>query len=262
MGLFNKNLCPICGEPVKGIAYVKIKDGIKLCTNCSGKIHMEQSMLPFQSIDNIKEHLSYREKNLYTFHNFTTTNEIKCGNGVFREDANIKKWYYSFMKNPTNPPIFNYNEINDYDLSEDGEQIVKGGLGAAVTGGIIFGGVGAIVGSNIGKKKSKTIISSMKLRISLNNKYVNHLQIELIPFGSNVKTESISYNMYKQQALNAISFLDNLCSKNDMEKSSINSSHISSTSGADEILKYKDLLDSGIITQQEFDAKKKQILGL
>ena len=33
-------------------------------------------------------------------------------------------------------------------------------------------------------------------------------------------------------------------------------------SGADEILKYKSLLDSGIITQAEFDAKKKQILNL
>lgn len=34
------------------------------------------------------------------------------------------------------------------------------------------------------------------------------------------------------------------------------------TSNADELKKYKDLLDSGIITQEEFDAKKKQLLGL
>lgn len=32
-------------------------------------------------------------------------------------------------------------------------------------------------------------------------------------------------------------------------------------SGADEILKYKQLMDSGIITQEEFEAKKKQILN-
>lgn len=31
---------------------------------------------------------------------------------------------------------------------------------------------------------------------------------------------------------------------------------------ADELKKYKELLDSGIITQEEFDTKKKQILGL
>lgn len=37
---------------------------------------------------------------------------------------------------------------------------------------------------------------------------------------------------------------------------------IDKQSDADELKKYKDLLDSGIITQEEFDAKKKQILGL
>lgn len=31
---------------------------------------------------------------------------------------------------------------------------------------------------------------------------------------------------------------------------------------ADKLKKYKDLLDSGVITQEEFDAKKKQLLGL
>lgn len=33
-------------------------------------------------------------------------------------------------------------------------------------------------------------------------------------------------------------------------------------SNAEELKKYKDLLDSGIITKEEFDAKKKQLLGL
>ena len=33
-------------------------------------------------------------------------------------------------------------------------------------------------------------------------------------------------------------------------------------SNADELKKFKDLLDAGIITQEEFDAKKKQLLGL
>ena len=35
-----------------------------------------------------------------------------------------------------------------------------------------------------------------------------------------------------------------------------------SQSDADELKKYKDLLDSGVISQEEFDAKKKQLLGL
>ena len=36
----------------------------------------------------------------------------------------------------------------------------------------------------------------------------------------------------------------------------------SSQSDADQLKKYKDLLDGGVISQEEFDAKKKQLLGL
>ena len=39
-------------------------------------------------------------------------------------------------------------------------------------------------------------------------------------------------------------------------------SDISTVSVADELKKFKELLDMGIITQEEFDAKKKQLLGL
>ena len=36
----------------------------------------------------------------------------------------------------------------------------------------------------------------------------------------------------------------------------------SETSNADELRKFKGLLDDGIINKEEFEAKKKQILGL
>ena len=37
---------------------------------------------------------------------------------------------------------------------------------------------------------------------------------------------------------------------------------IQQASAADELKKFKDLLDMGVISQDEFDAKKKQLLGL
>ena len=37
---------------------------------------------------------------------------------------------------------------------------------------------------------------------------------------------------------------------------------VNQQSNYDEIIKLKDLLDNGIITQEEFDAKKKELLGL
>lgn len=37
---------------------------------------------------------------------------------------------------------------------------------------------------------------------------------------------------------------------------------VQTASNADELKKYKELLDSGVITQEEFDTKKKQLMGL
>ena len=48
--------------------------------------------------------------------------------------------------------------------------------------------------------------------------------------------------------------------KNETVQTFVNS--VQETTSADELKKYKDLLDSGVITQEEFDAKKKQLLNL
>ena len=46
------------------------------------------------------------------------------------------------------------------------------------------------------------------------------------------------------------------------DKREENKKTISTNNNAEELKQYKELLDSGIITQEEFDAKKKQLLGL
>ena len=50
--------------------------------------------------------------------------------------------------------------------------------------------------------------------------------------------------------------------KAEIEKQNAPTQVIAETSAADELKKFKELLDSGVITQEEFDAKKKQLLGL
>ncbi|MDD4509683.1 MAG: SHOCT domain-containing protein [Oscillospiraceae bacterium] len=46
------------------------------------------------------------------------------------------------------------------------------------------------------------------------------------------------------------------------QKSKTAPSQIQAVSSADELLKYKNLLDMGVLTQEEFEQKKKQLLGL
>ena len=177
----------------------------------------------------------------------------------------MKKWYFCIIhkgQEPTNPTLFNYEDIIDYELTIDGDQIAKGGIGSAVAGGLMFGGVGAIVGSNVGKKTTSSIIKNMQIRISLNHPYKSEY---IIAFETNggIKAGGYDYNKFKAEADNTISFLDSLCAKAVAEKAlAANAAQPLAVSSADEILKYKNLLDSGIISQEEFDAKKKQLLGL
>ena len=51
-------------------------------------------------------------------------------------------------------------------------------------------------------------------------------------------------------------------SKSEYQTTLSSNQNPTAVSTAEELKKFKDLLDSGIITQEEFDAKKKQLLGL
>ena len=63
-------------------------------------------------------------------------------------------------------------------------------------------------------------------------------------------------------ALLAISVISYFTTRKNGIKENVSIDVISKSSEADEIIKLKNLLDSGIITQEEFDAKKKQLLNL
>ena len=73
------------------------------------------------------------------------------------------------MGTKKNPKIYNYSDIVDFELLEDGESITKGGLGRAITGGLLFGGIGAVVGGITGGKRSKSICNSLKIKITVND---------------------------------------------------------------------------------------------
>ena len=66
-------------------------------------------------------------------------------------------------------------------------------------------------------------------------------------FGKKLNTEAVAIKNFVEEKL----------AKNDDSTNIFNP-----LSSADEIKKYKELLDSGVITQEEFDSKKKQLLSI
>lgn len=81
-----------------------------------------------------------------------------------------------------------------------------------------------------------------------------------VDFGSSSGRIHFKFMKNKNDIHSIIS--DLLIKRQNEEKTTETSKHISSSSNADEIKKFKELLDIGAITQEEFDAKKKQLLGM
>ncbi|WP_315114628.1 tyrosine-type recombinase/integrase [uncultured Clostridium sp.] len=146
-------------------------------------------------------------------------------------------------------------DVIDYELLEDGDSVTKGGLGRAIVGGALLGRVGAIVGGTTGKRKTKTVIKSLRIKVTVNQTSNPSVYINLI----NTETKSSSF-IYKaaytsaQEILSMFSVVTN-------EVEDQQESRTTTVSTADELIKLKGLLDDGILTQEEFMAEKNKILS-
>lgn len=190
--------------------------------------------------------------------------------GVFSDDFNPTKkigdisfddntMRFSIPKTKHTKEIYHYDQIVDVELLEDGATVAKSGLGRAVAGGILFGGVGAIVGGVTGGRKTKDVCKSLQIKITLRNSPVPAEYIKFIDFET--KKSGIIYQSnikLAQDTMSALQLAVDMAGVNTPEPQPVQTG----VSAADEIRKYKSLLDDGIITEEEFTAKKKQLLGL
>ena len=173
-------------------------------------------------------------------------------------DANRKKICLLNAEHKT--IIYNYKDILQSELDIDGVTILKqsttGTVGRAVLGGLIGGGAGAVVGALTGSKKQKQKVKRIDLKLSINDSKnpfykINFLDIE-------TKKDSIIYTSAHEKAERWQGIIATLIRQaNELDNTDEKSS---SESATDELLKLKSLLDSGVLTKEEFDIQKKKII--
>ncbi|MCP4349148.1 MAG: hypothetical protein GY795_27015 [Desulfobacterales bacterium] len=146
--------------------------------------------------------------------------------------------------------IFHENilRINFEDKEQIYEKKEKSVIGRSIVGLTVFGPLGAVIGGASGLKDGENKVAMPDLFLTITYKNENN--------NDNIALFSSVYN-YKDKisAFFTINFIDKFQVAPDKDT-------ISSVSEADEISKFKKLLDDGVITKEEFETKKKQILGL
>lgn len=71
-------------------------------------------------------------------------------------DKTRKKWSVASGNKGATPHVYNFSDLLDYKLVENGiEYKASGGVMRAVTGGALFGSVGAVVGASTATRKQQ-----------------------------------------------------------------------------------------------------------
>lgn len=155
--------------------------------------------------------------------------------------------------------------IKGFEVEENGETKVASGVKAAAIGTVLFGPAGMVAGAIIGNGKQQEFADNLNLAIMLKGKTT--IRIKLL--SKSTKKNSAKY----QQAVNSIELivtrLNPIISENISGKEVVSEnigekkqSESTSQSTIGDVLEFKALLDEGILTQEEFDQKKKELLGL
>lgn len=260
--IFKTENCPICGCPTGASKKTSVKcDGLYICQDCGIKINksgiglINARKMTANEIRARLGNIKTSEEMEKEVSEFQITKQV---GDYFYLDQNQNKFAIPILTEITRTVkgmnIYNCEDIIDFELIEDGDSISKGGVGRALIGGALFGGVGAIVGGSTGHKQKKTC-TKLQIKITMNSIDKPTVYIDLV--NTELKRNTMLFRMAETQAQEIMSLLNVIC----MQEGS-NDTLQPQASSADEILKFKALLDQGIITEEEFSAKKKQLLGI
>ncbi|MEY2196911.1 SHOCT domain-containing protein [Neobacillus sp. BF23-41] len=189
-------------------------------------------------------------------------------------DEDRKKVCFIFANN-NSTEIYDYKEILEAEILENGKTITSTSrssqIGGAILGGVIAGGVGAVVGGLSGKQSSELEVYKIDLKVVVNNtkspnKIINFLQAEPDLNGKPlaIKKDSPKYKSASNSANHWHSLLSLLIKQDEsslLDEKTDNDFNHSSLSVADEIKKLADLLNQGLLTQDEFNQQKQKLLS-
>lgn len=290
MGLFGKkDPCAICGGKVTGLFTKKI-DGHPICKECYGHVHLPEGYVNNMSVEDFKTYMSFREKNKALKERFQKTLEVKMaffgdriqfdmGSGLFCMDANLEG------------TVFEGRHIKSFTIREDTSPLFEGSAAGLMCYTSVVPDRLAAMAPSIARAR---MIQELKRHSDNNsNDYTYDLPEPFERFMVEIHMEHPYWNTITTEKKGP-EFNDSCPDVNDyldlyyadaadmghlaralMELAFPGAPEYNVPQGgtpvivqnaapdvAAELQKFKALMDQGIITEEEFTAKKRQLLGL
>lgn len=235
------NTCPVCGGKLGLLNREKSADGL-ICAGCSNFFY---SKLGFraakQPTDALAAYWVTMEQRRAAF---KETDSIYDGDSLFVSiDKSNRLFFFGHRSGDKGPRvIYSFDEVAGYESDADDVMVTQsvGGIGRAVVGAAVAGPVGAIVGASTAKSETRKGRSKENVSIRFE-----------LPLGEQV--------LPVQKYSGGITEFLRECTSG---KEKAVQPTTAAGSVADELLKFKQLLDLGAITEDEYAAKKSQLLGM
>lgn len=299
MGLFTKKEpCAICGGKVKGLLPWKI-EGQYVCDSCHGVVDVQKDKEDM-TMEQFRQYRAFREENQALKDQFTISQKVDFGafdtKLVFDFDHRL-----FCMDQHLGKTVFRGGEIKSFVIQEDGAPIFEGGPQGLVRYESVVPGHLTMMAPqlnqilmqkqledqlNVGRDPDHRPAPRFydipepfkKFQVSI---YVDHPYWSLLECDRSGPTFDNDYpdvndymNRYQEgywlmenlaQCLMTVAFPDapaEGAQQGAQQETQPAAAAAPAQDAVSQLKQYKQLLDDGVITQADFDAKKKQLMGL
>ena len=292
MALFGKkDPCAICGGPVKGLLPHKIEKQL-VCRDCYGTVDLPDDVIGEITLKDFKAYMAFRDQNALIKSRFTATHTIDLGlfsskivvdtnNRLFCMDKDLEK------------TIFEGKDIVSFAIKEDSFMLFEGranglkSFPSSVRECIMsltpqinrmnmhqnLQNISSAFGVEKENRTNSTPLeipepfAKFNIEIYVNHPYWRTITAQMSAPGINNDRPDLNEYLreYTESALlmeelaNSLTEIAFPAAQNQTSESTIASAQ---TDAVGEIRRYKELFDQGIITEDEFNAKKRQLLGI
>lgn len=290
--LFKKEPCPICGGKIAWLLPKKIEDEY-VCSNCYNKIDMETDKATNLTMKGFREYLAFYDQNQLLKDQFMISERIYFGLRDIKIIFDYQNKLFCMSKNP-DKTIFEGKDLKSFTVKEDNASLFEGlaegilryastvpervmAMGPQISQFVMNKQMSrALDKLDDGKQNNSAPVQyfdvpepfhSFNVELHFDHPYWTVIQCEIEGprFDNdrpNVSDYLRSYRQNIEEIEKLITAFKTVAFPNAPEAQIVHIASVTPADAIEEIKKYKVLIEEGIISGQEFEAKKKQLLGI